>query len=239
VYHASGAQTARRGWSLFQDRVSDLAEHLDRDLLVRQARDVVQKLELAAASPNEALEFERLWLIKASGMTESGQRGMTAVLRAIVAFRRLLGGLPVLGRASVFVRLASGGAVDAWGRDWRPVHEEMARTSVLQPDDAALAIANELQTRLPTDLFTLDDLEPAKLDLGYFALGKRKHQSVFQPVWLGQLLPRGPMGVAHVIVIPAAPAAYEPMRGLARTLPVDVPRRALIANRSLGEPSAG
>ena len=233
AFHASGALAAKRGWNAFDERISDAAEEVDRDLLIRQGHEAVSKMELDRGAANEKLEFERLWQIKASGMTATGERGMTSVLRAVAAFRRVLEGLPVLGRASVFVKLAVDGKIDAWGRDWRPVHQDVVEHApVLEPGEAAQAIVRELQTRLPDDEFTLDDFEPARLDLGYLSLGKRRPQTMMQPVWSAQLLPRGPMGTAHMIVVSAAPAAYEPICRVLQVPPPDVSRRAHRARKT-------
>jgi hypothetical protein len=66
------------------------------------------------------LQFERLWQIKATGMTLSGQRGVVALCRVVGAFRRYLYELPVWGRASAVVELADDNVIAAAGIDWRP-----------------------------------------------------------------------------------------------------------------------
>ena len=97
AFHASGALAAKRGWNAFDERISDAPEEVDRDLLIRQGHEAVSKMELDRGAANEKLEFERLWQIKASGMTATGERGMTSVLRAVAAFRRVLEVCPYLG----------------------------------------------------------------------------------------------------------------------------------------------
>jgi hypothetical protein len=213
LFHASGAVGLKRGWSPMSRMINVRAERADEEGLRRQAEDAVKGLRLAPLGSNEELRFERLWKLKAAGSTLKGERGHVVLTRAVGAFRRYLGGIPVWGRASAFVELAAGGEVAGAGVDWRPVAEvPIDETQVLAPEDAALRLLAELQSFLPGDQVSLKDHTPEFFALGYFSLPRRRIQAIMQPVYVGTFRPTGPIpSLGRLIVVPATPAAYEPI----------------------------
>ena len=78
-------------------------------------------------------------------------------------------------------------------------------------------LMSDIWWRRPERPFTLKDFEPQSFELGYFSGSRRRVQSVMQPVWVAVLKPRAPMTMGQVVVVPAAPNAFEPIiRPLAR-----------------------
>ena len=113
VFHASGAIRYTAGFAPMERLIGPEA---DRDALERSANEVARRLDLLSlAKSGETLDFERLWLIKAGGVTREGERGATVVCRAVGAFRRHIDGLPVWGRASAVVELAESNSIGGIG----------------------------------------------------------------------------------------------------------------------------
>lgn len=222
VFTASGAIVVDRGWNPLERLLSDEADGVDDNGLVEQAHNAVEKLRLSSAKGFEELRFERLWKIKASGVTSEGERGRTVLARAVGAYRRYLDGLAVWGRASVFVQLAGEGMVSQAGVDWRPVQREpLDRAEVLEPEEAARRVASELQSFMPGGRITLDDYRPEQFSLGYLSLPKRRPQSVMHPVWVARFRPVGRIGIARLIVLPASETVYEPVARMVSVPPAD------------------
>jgi hypothetical protein len=222
LFHASGAVSAERGWSPFQHILSPYAEKVDKESLIAQGQEAVSRLGLDRPYGNEELRFERLWQLKATGMTREGKPGAVVLTRAVAAFRRYLVGLPVWGRASVFTKLAAQGQLDAFGVDWRPVQEEPFDTAhVLDPADGASKVLETLQTYLPGGTFTQEDYYPKFFALGYFSHPKRRPQSVMQPVWVAMFRARGWSTLSRLIVVPAVTAPYEPICRVPEPPPLD------------------
>jgi hypothetical protein len=219
--------TGESGWSPFERLISQNARQVDQDALIKQAHEVVRRLELDRSRVNEELRFERLWRLKASGMTKEGKRGPIVLSRVVAAYRRYLAGLPVWGRASVFTKLATEGQVDSFGLDWRPVREApVAQAYVLDPDEGAKRVLEELQTTLPNGRFTLEDFDPEFFALGYFSFPRRQRQTVMQPVWVAMLRSRGWTSLNHLIVVPAASTPYEPILRIPQRPPLDAGKRS-------------
>jgi hypothetical protein len=210
-FHASGAILLDRGWSPMTNIITTVAERADESMLERQAEDAVRQMRLA---PDDGqLRFERLWQVKATGITREGERGPVALTRAVGAFRRYVGDLPVWGRASVFVELGGEGQIAAAGVDWRPLaNEALEYAKVLSPQEGAARVLGELQTFLPGKKYTLEEYTPEFFALGYFSLPKRRVQTVMQPVYVGMFRPTGPIpSLARLVVVPATEHAYEPI----------------------------
>lgn len=209
VFHASGAMSIQRGWRPLDKLLATHADRADLDQLRREAEAAVRRLQLVPQS--DAVRFERLWKLKAAAITRDSQRAPVALARVVGAFRRFLSGLPVWGRASAFVEIAAENQIAAAGVDWRPVTEKAVETAkVLAPDEAAHRVLNELQTFLPGERYTRKHYTPDFFSLGYFSLPKRRAQSFMQPVYVAMFKPAGPVpSIGRVIVVPAAPHAYE------------------------------
>jgi hypothetical protein len=225
VYHASGAMIMDRGWNPLQNIISEKVEKVEKDLFIKQSQEAINNLKLDRSGKNEELRFERLWQIKASGMTKEGKQGNITLARTVGAFRRYLNDLPVWGRASVFIKLASEGQVDSWGLDWRNVCDKpIDEVETLNPDDGAKKIMEEFQTTLPNISFTLEDFEPELFAMGYFSQPKRRAQTIMQPVWIAMFRAKGWTTLNHLIVVPALRVPYEPICRIVKHLPSEETR---------------
>jgi hypothetical protein len=213
VFHASGAISLSQGLHPMEDVITTEADDADERMLRRWTDEATKKLELGPVSRAEPLRFERLWRLKAAGMKEDGERGPVALTRVVGAYRRFIGRLPVWGRASVFVELAAEGRVAAAGVDWRPIAPKpFERTKVLPPNEAGARVLAELQKFAQGRRPSGKDYEPVMFSLGYFSLPKRRHQAIMQPVFVAMFEPTGPIpSLGRMIVVPAAPNAYEPI----------------------------
>lgn len=223
LFHASGAMIARRalapGTHLFTQTPA-------KDSLISRAVDVVRRLVPGAAGgTTERLDFERLWQIKAAGRQQSGKEGYEVLCRAVGAFRRFVHDLPVLGRASVFVKLAAGDVVEAAGSDWRACEERaFDEAPVIDPSEGASRVVAELASAAGHAHISAEYYEPDFFGLGYLSFPKRRVQSVLQPVYVALLHPRGWTTLGRVVVVPATDRAYEP---IARRL--EVPPRPVVS----------
>src|SRR5262245_22096596 len=208
AFHASEALLAKRGLAPLERLITDTQ---DKDELTRRTVAAAKRLGLDRShGADEHLEFERLWQIKAMGITRQGERGAVALCRAIGAFRRHVAGLPVLGRASVFVKLAGDDVIDAAGVDWRPIAgKPVDEAKIIEPETGAARILYELSIGNPGGELTLQQYEPDSFLLGYFSLPKRRAQEFLQPVYVAILQPRGFSTLGRIVVVPASQQHYE------------------------------
>ena len=249
LFHASGAIALDRGWRPMDRIIATDATQADLKLLRRHAEQAVNRLQLAPTSTSDQLRFERLWRLKAAGMTRDGKTGPIALTRVVGAFRRYLGGMPVWGRASAFVELAAEARIAAAGVDWRPVVDEPFDTAtVLSPEDGAARVLAELQISLPDARYTRKDYTPEFFSLGYLSLPRRHAQTVMQPVYVAMFKPAGPFpSIGRLIVVPAAPHPYESICRLAAPPPLTSRKPATtgesaqrnVRHRARGENQAG
>ncbi len=213
AFHASGAMFAARGLAPFEQLISDTD---DQKELTARSMAALKRLELEALAGHpagERLELERLWRIKASGMARHGARSSVALCRVVAAFRRFVSDLPVLGRASVFVKLAGEDVIDAAGVDWRPTTgKPIAQAKIIDAETAADRILRELSLGAPGDLLSHRHLEPQLFALAYCSLPKRQVQAFLQPVYVAALRPCGPFAtLGRVAMVPATEHIYEPL----------------------------
>lgn len=209
AYHASGVLTIARRLEPF---AHILTEPVEPQRLIARATEVIKRLDLAPCrTDDEHIAFERLWQIKAQGMTRQGEMGAPLVCRVVAAFRRYIGDLPVWGRASVFVKLADHDLVEAAGVDWRErVDEPIDHAQVIDPDEAVHRVLAELAAAMSGRWPTARDYAPEFFSVGYFSLPKRRAQGLLQPVYVAGLRARGgDTTLSRLIVIPAAVAQYE------------------------------
>ena len=208
VYHASGAFAVKTGLAPMEHLIGEKA---DKEALTQSVATAAKRLGLDRfVAHGEQLVFERVWQIKASGISGEGVRGREVVCRAVGAFRRYLHDLPVWGRASAVVEIAGGDRIGGVGVDWRTVAAEpIDRAKVLAPEMAARAVLNDLHSRLPGGEFSDDDFDVGMFSLGYLSLPKRRAQSVFAPVYVAMLERRGWTSTNYLIVVHGSEKVYE------------------------------
>ena len=227
VFHASGAMTLHRGWRPMEKMITAYAERADLQLLQRQTEAAIKSLDWVQRTRLENFRFERLWRVKASGITPDGKVGPVALTRVVGAFRRYIGELPVWGRASMFVELAAESQLAAAGIDWRPIASRpLDEAKVVSPEEGAIRVLSELQTFLPGKVITRKEYVPEFFSLGYFSLPKRRAQMVMQPVFVAMFRPTGPIpSTGRLIVVPAGVRAYESIARSIVSPPLASPRQ--------------
>jgi hypothetical protein len=191
VYHASGALQFSAGLTPFQapfERVEETA------VLTRLVTEAAQRLKVGDwAGDNASLAFERLFQSKGQGADREAKATEPVLFRATGAWRHAIGGIPVLGAASVALTLAGDGALDALSVRIRPaVSETLDSAAIVAPELAARQIAARLAGVLGNAKEKLagDAITSQTMRFGYLDLGKRKAQRVLAPVFLAQVVVR-------------------------------------------------
>ena len=208
AYHPSGAIAIKAGLPPMEHLIGETA---DKKAQTEASVATAKRLGLdAIGASGEKLVFERLWQIKAAGVNHEGVRGREVVCRAIGAFRRYLGDLPVWGRASVVVELAGGHKIGGVGVDWRRVEPTpIDRAKILDPERAAQAVMADMNGRLPGSEFGDKAFEVTLFSLGYISLPKRRVQGTFAPVYVAMLESTGWSTINHMVVVNGSEKAYE------------------------------
>ena len=211
-----------------------IGERADKKTLTDAAAATAKRLGLdRLRTTDEKLAFERLWQIKAAGINRDRGRGREVVCRAIGAFRRYLGDLPVWGRASVVVELAGGDKLGGVGVGaWRPIAPEpIDRAKVLDPERGARAVIADLNGRLPGGEFSSKDFDVALFSLGYISMPKRRAQGIFAPIYVALLERHARTTMNHVVVVNGSEKVYEDVCRLNVAPPKDAARRIGIRDR--------
>ncbi len=210
LYHASGALQFSAGIAPFEAPFERIEE---REVLTRKLSEAAQRLNVKDwASDNGSLAFERLFLSKGQGADRSDKMSEPILFRATGAWRHSIGGIPVLGAASVALTLAGDGALDALAVRIRPgVSEKLDSAAIVGPEAAAQQIA----TRLASVLGNAKEKLPGgaivsqTMQFGYLDLGKRKAQRVLAPVFVAQVMLRHQLETqGYVIAVPATERHY-------------------------------
>jgi hypothetical protein len=208
VYHASGALRYVSGLGPTDAPFEHDAE---RAVLQRLVEERARKLALSDwAGPNGELRFERLFRTLGRGADPAGKTSATTLFRALGAWRQYAGGIPVLGAASVALRLAGDGRLDALSVQVRPANGEVLdRATIIEPQAGARQIVAQLATLLGQKEVPGDLVESATLQFGYLDLGKRKTQRVLAPGYVAQVVLRHKTGrQAYVLAVRATERAY-------------------------------
>ncbi len=223
AYHASGAMAVNAGLAPMTHLLGD---KIDKGALTKAAVATAKHLGLdRLGTPGEKLEFERLWQIKAAGINHERVRGREVVCRAIGAFRRHIGELPVYGRASVVIELAGDEKIGGVGVDWRPIASEVVdRAKILDPERAARAIMADIGGRVPGGEVGDKDFDVTMFSLGYISLPKRRAQGLLAPVYVAMLERVGWTTMNHVVVVNGTEKVYENIGRLNASPPRDAAR---------------
>lgn len=208
LYHASGALRYVSGL-----RPTDLpfTQAPDKESLQRQLEDRASKLPLAAwTGPNSQLRFENLFLSRGQGTDPTGRQSAVTLFRAIGAWRQVVAGLPVLGAASVALRLAGGGRIDSLALNIRPgTGETLEQAALVEPLVGARQLVQQLAGLLGVREVPEDIVQSATLQLGYLDLGKRKAQRVLAPAYIARIiLNQKDVRTAYVLAVAATEKPY-------------------------------
>ena len=210
VYHASGALQYSAGIAPFQAPFERTEE---REVLTRLVGAAAQRLNIRDwAADNGSLAFERLFQSKGQGADRNAHLSDAVLFRVTGTWRHLIGGIPVLGAASVAVTLAGDGTLDALAVRIRPaVAEKLDNAAIIAPELAARQVAarlasvlGEAREKLPGDAVVSQTMR-----FGYLDLGKRKAQRVLAPVFLAQIVLRHRLETqGYVFAVPATERHY-------------------------------
>jgi hypothetical protein len=208
VWHASGALRFVSGLA---PAASPFGHEAERDVLQRLVEERAHKLNVSDwAGPNGELRFERLFRTRGQGADPAGKTSATTLFRALGAWRRYVGGIPVLGGASVALRLAGDGRLDALSVQVRPANGEVLdRAAIIEPQTGARQIVAQLGVLLGQKDVPAGLVESATLQFGYLDLGKRKPQRVLAPAYVARVVLRHKtVRQAYVLAVRATERAY-------------------------------
>lgn len=210
MYHASGAVKLFSGIApmdrLFKDTPS-------RESMIARTEEIVKQMGLAEQLPRgQSLGFERLWQIKAAGMDRSGKQSDPVVCRSIGAFRHFIGEIPVLGAASVAVKVAGDSSLDMMTMHLRgPAVETLEHAKTIHPEKAFRRILEKVADKLShandKDQVVVEADRP--LQFGYINLSKRKVQRLLAPAYVASFsVTHAQESQAFMVVIPATERSY-------------------------------
>lgn len=213
LYHASGAMSYRSGMTPFQALFERVAE---RETLTKLVGEAARKFNVAQwAGPGGEITFERLWQMKARGEDRSGKQSETVLTRVVGAYRHFIGGIPVLGAASVALKLGANGVLDTLAMQVRaPAAEVLDQARIINPELGATQICAQLNRLIgfgkvatPAEL-----IESQTMRFGYLNLGKRKAQLLLAPAYLAQVVLRHKEErQAYLLVVSATEKSYLPI----------------------------
>lgn len=213
LYHASGAMKYVSGKAPFDSLFEGVAS---REELTRLVTTAASQCDLAQwAGERGELVFERLWQTKAQGMDKAGKTSNPVLCRIVGAYRHVIDGVPVLGGASVALKLAGNLAIDSLSVQVRPGSSQtLDKTRTISPETGARQLVLQLSALLgqgrnaPED----DAIEAAEMRFGYLDLGKRKTQRLLAPAFLAQISVRHKEErQAYVLAVAASEKHYLPI----------------------------
>lgn len=184
VYHASGAMQLKTGMAPMERMFEKLEtkEHLTK--LVEQ---VSRKLNIQQwVGESEQLTFERLWQIKAAAADRKGETISPMLCRAVGAYRHFIGELPVLGAASVAVKIAAQGELDSLSVLARHTSGKVLDTvKTITPEQAVQKVYRQMERLMGNGKIPLSEMAvPQSMQFGYLSLSKRKAQRLLEPAYV-------------------------------------------------------
>ncbi|QOY95495.1 hypothetical protein IM543_06435 [Massilia sp. UMI-21] len=211
VYHASGALQFNAGIGPLEAPFAHVEE---REQLTRLVGEAAQRLRVSEwTGDGGTLAFERLWLTKGQGADPNQRLSEPVLFRATGAWRHAIGGVPVLGAASVAITLAGDGLLHGLQVRIRPGIEETLDKAIVTPPEAGaqliahklLSVLGQAKERLPADAVRVETMR-----FGYLDLGKRKAQRVLAPVYVAQVQIRHRLETqGYVFAVPATERLYQ------------------------------
>jgi hypothetical protein len=212
-YHASGAMKYVSGFAPMEALFEQVES---RALLTKLVNDAAQKLNLHEwAGPNDHIAFERLWQMKAQAADRQGNVAEPVLCRIVGAYRHFVGGIPVLGGASVAVKLAGNGALDSLSVHVRAsASETIDKAKILPPEMAARQVLVQLGSLLghSKDALPRDVIESQTMQFGYLDLGKRKAQRLLAPAYVAHITLRHQQErQAYRFAVSASEKSYLPI----------------------------
>jgi hypothetical protein len=212
VYHASGALRLVMGLAPMELLFKKTE---DRKTLTKLVEGTVGKLGLnEGLNPKESLHFERLWQIKASATNPKGEPVRPVLCRLVGAYRHFVGEYPVLGPASVAVKIAGEGHLDSLTIQIRETTgEAVDQAKVIRPDQAARQILSQFSGLMGNSSTPATEYAvPRFFRFGYLSLPKRKAQRLLAPVYVAALEIEGAEErQGYFFAVPATEKTYLPL----------------------------
>lgn len=211
ILHASGAMRLVSGLQPMERLFPSMKS---RDALEKLVRSVAGRLRIDDwVAAHETLEFERLWQIKAAAANRERIQARPVLCRAVGAFRQSVRGLPILGGASVVLKVAAEGALDALSTQLvETASEAFESAPLLPPKEAARAIYRQLQSLMGGKApLSRSRVTAEPLRLGYLHLGRRKTQRLLAPHYFAAVRVEGQEVLAYHLVTPATELVYQPL----------------------------
>jgi hypothetical protein len=210
IFHTSNSMIIKRRMKPLENLIEG---NRDKNQLIQAAIAAMKRLELDKTKQSfEQVEFERLWQIKAGGITLEKVVASEILCRIVGTFRRYINKIPVYGKASIFVKLAGGNMVQSVGIDWRQVElNPIDEVKITDPERSAEIIIKNLNSFSPNKTVTLNEYTPESFSLGYFSMPKRSWQNYMQPVYVATFRSTGWTSLNRMIVIHATDDVYEPI----------------------------
>lgn len=213
LYHASGSMKYSSGVAPLEALFERLEDPQQLTARLEQAAKKYKISEWAGAQGE--LQFERLWQMKAQGASKEGKLSEAVLCRIVGAYRQVIGGVPVLGAASVALRLAGDGRLDDLAVQVRTsAAQVLERARIVAPEVAAKQVSQQLVSLLGNakDALPSDVIESQTMQFGYLGLGKRKAQQLLAPAFLSQVVLRHKQErQAYVFAVSATEKTYLPM----------------------------
>lgn len=213
LYHASGAMQYVSALTPLQALFKRIE---DKEVLIRLLNETAKKLRIHEwAGDQGSIAFERLWQMKAQGADMAGKMSDPVLSRVVGAYRHSVAGIPVLGAASVALRLAGNGAIDSLSVQVRPsAAETIDKAKIIEPELAARQLVQQLVSLLGSgrDPLPRDVIESQAMYFGYLNVGKRKAQRLLAPAFVAQVVLRHKLErQAYVLAVPATEKTYLPI----------------------------
>lgn len=211
IYHPSGAIRLVTGLNPMESIFENMVE---KDQLINLVDEVSEQLNISEwVGLNDKLVFEHLWQIKASAADLKGRIIDPILCRVVGTYRHFINRFPILGPASVAIKLADGGKLDSLDILVREsTGEEVDQVQVIHPEQAAQKIISLVSGLMgQKGIQEVEGMKPSSFEFGYLSLPKRKAQQVLAPVYAAGIEIDGELTQAYHVVVPASDREFMAM----------------------------
>lgn len=212
LYHPSGAMQLTTGMAPMGQLFGKLESKAQLTKLVEQS---ARKLNIQQwVGENEELKFERLWQIKAAAGDREGKTVAPVLCRAVGAYRHYVNGLPVLGAASVAVKVAAEGQLDSLSIMARQTSgKSIDRVKTIPPEQALQKVYQQLERLMGHGKTPLAEVAmPQSVQFGYLSHPKRKAQRLLEPAYVVAINIEGQEEAqGYLFTISASDTPYMPL----------------------------
>ena len=190
-------------------------EMLEKETLVKMVEETAARLTINQfVNQKEPLQFERLWQIKAAAAIRTGESVRPVLCRAIGAYRHYVGRFPVLGPASVAIKIAGEGKLDSISINIRETTGELvAQVKTISPEQAARNILNQMSSLWRNSKIPASEVNvPEWFRFGYLSFPKRKAQVFLAPVYVAAVRTEGEESQSYLFATSASEETYLPLQ---------------------------